>query len=200
MHARLEPCGKAFSSAIREHPEGQQSRRDDIRAGVVVGDDLLAQAASVGVEEDVQAGAGRPHPRAPSSISGSRPARPSAARRRAGRRGRLQTLMRSRPTGRTGFGCRRQVMQLPTPADRRTTSCCPGAPTSPRPIVRDPGPPLAVPARTTLDRRRAEPARRLGTFADSYLTDADGATSIELTMRGCRPQPACRFRWRRKTR
>jgi hypothetical protein len=107
----------------------------------------------------------------------------------------------TRPAGRTGFGCPRQALQLPTPADRRTTLSRSGAPTSPRPVVEEPGPPLDVSARTTLDRRRAEPAPPLGgTFADSYLTDADGATSIELTMRGCRPQPACRVGWRRRTR
>jgi hypothetical protein len=47
--------------------------------------------------------------------------------------------MRSRPAGRTGFGCPRQAMQLPTPADRRTTSSRPGAPTSPRPLLRNLG-------------------------------------------------------------
>jgi hypothetical protein len=41
----------------------------------------------VNVEEDVQAGDGRSQPPASSSTSGSRPARPSAARRRAGAEG-----------------------------------------------------------------------------------------------------------------
>jgi hypothetical protein len=57
------------------------------------------------------------------------------------------TPMRSRPAGRTGFGCPRRAMRLPTPADRRTTSSRPGAPTSPRPLLlRNLDPPLDVPA------------------------------------------------------
>jgi hypothetical protein len=95
-----------------------------------------------------------------------------------GAEGGCKTPMRSRPAGRTGFGCPRQAMQLPTPADRRTTSSRPGALTSPRPLLRNLGyHSPSLPARPWIA-AELNPRAAWGTFAGSYLTDADGATSV----------------------
>jgi hypothetical protein len=115
----------------------------------------------VGVEEDVQAGVGRSQPqRRPVPAGRGQHDRQQPGDERAPRA--AANPVRSRPAGRTGFGCPRQAMQLPTPADRRTRSFRPGGPDLAPAAVEEPGLPLDVPARTTLDRRRAEPARRLG--------------------------------------
>jgi hypothetical protein len=131
----------------------------------------------VNVEEDVQAGDGRSHPsvvqyqRVAASTIVSSPSTSRAPRAAA-------NPMRSRPAGRTGFGCPRQAMQLPTPADRRTTSSRPGAPTSPRPLLRNLGyHSTSLPARPWIA-AELNPRAAWGTFAGSYLTDADGATSV----------------------
>jgi hypothetical protein len=90
----------------------------------------------VGVEEDVQAGVGRSQPqRRPVPAGRGQHDRQQPGDERAPRA--AANPVRSRPAGRTGFGCPRQAMQLSTPADRRTRSSRPGAPTSLRPLLRN---------------------------------------------------------------